>query len=132
MSLTRTKSKQKVKQTRTPITWKEIKRQKVLLFWAGVMTVSYTHLQDRGRILIISAKMLRGSIPVFSSMMTGNAITVVQMCIRDRNRRAESNIVTAYLQNIEVSYSHLYQEMQQAVYDLSLIHIYRRKQIGSD
>jgi|GEM_PF-299475 two-component system sensor histidine kinase YesM len=34
-----------------------------------------------------------------------------------QNRRAESNIVTAYLQNIEVSYSHLYQEMQQAVYD---------------
>ena len=39
MSLTRTKSKQKVKQTRTPITWKEIKRQKVLLFWAGVMMI---------------------------------------------------------------------------------------------
>lgn len=39
MSLTRTKSKQKVKQTRTPITWKEIKRQKVLLFWAGVMII---------------------------------------------------------------------------------------------
>lgn len=29
----------KVKQTRTPITWKEIKRQKVLLFWAGVMMI---------------------------------------------------------------------------------------------
>ena len=39
MSLTRTKSKQKRKQTRTPITWKEIKRQKVLLFWAGVMMI---------------------------------------------------------------------------------------------
>ena len=37
--------------------------------------------------------------------------------VRGKNRRAESNIVTAYLQNIEVSYSHLYQEMQQAVYD---------------
>ena len=37
MSLTRTKSKQKVKQTRTPITWKEIKRQKVLLFWAAII-----------------------------------------------------------------------------------------------
>ena len=32
--------------------------------------------------------------------------------VRGKNRRAESNIVTAYLQNIEVSYSHLYQEMQ--------------------
>lgn len=37
--------------------------------------------------------------------------------VRGKNRRAESNIVTTYLQNIEVSYSHLYQEMQQAVYD---------------
>lgn len=37
--------------------------------------------------------------------------------VQGKNRRAESNIVTAYLQNIEVSYSHLYQEMQQAVYD---------------
>lgn len=37
--------------------------------------------------------------------------------VRGKSRRAESNIVTAYLQNIEVSYSHLYQEMQQAVYD---------------
>ena len=36
--------------------------------------------------------------------------------VRGKNRRAESNIVTAYLQNIEVSYSHLYQEMQTSVY----------------
>ena len=30
--------------------------------------------------------------------------------VRGKNRRAESNIVTAYLQNIEVSYSHLYRK----------------------
>ena len=35
---------------------------------------------------------------------------------RTEGRKAIS-WVTAYLQNIEVSYSHLYQEMQQAVYD---------------
>ena len=35
MSIERTKSKQKVKEPKTKITWKEIKRQKVLLFWAA-------------------------------------------------------------------------------------------------
>ena len=57
MSIERTKSKQKVKEPKTKITWKEIKRQKVLLFWAAIMVVygvvfyylplaavSYTHL----------------------------------------------------------------------------------------
>ena len=37
MSIERTKSKQKVKEPKTKITWKEIKRQKVLLFWAAIM-----------------------------------------------------------------------------------------------
>ena len=46
--------------------------------------------QDRGRILIISAKMLRGSIPVFSSMMTGNAITVVRDRIRKESAITET------------------------------------------
>ena len=31
------KSKQKVKEPKTKITWKEIKRQKVLLFWSAIM-----------------------------------------------------------------------------------------------
>lgn len=35
MSLARTKSK--TKEPRTKITWKEIKRQKVLLFWAAII-----------------------------------------------------------------------------------------------
>ena len=39
MSIERTKSKQKVKEPKTKITWKEIKRQKVLLFWAAIMVV---------------------------------------------------------------------------------------------
>ena len=37
MSLTRNKSKQKIKEPRTKITWKEIKRQKVLIFWSAIM-----------------------------------------------------------------------------------------------
>ena len=37
MSIERTKSKQKVKEPKTKITWKEIKRKKVLLFWAEIM-----------------------------------------------------------------------------------------------
>ena len=37
MSIERTKSKQKVKEPKTKITWKEIKRQKVLLFWSAIM-----------------------------------------------------------------------------------------------
>ena len=37
MSSTRTKRKQKNIESRTKITWKEIKRQKVLLFWAAIM-----------------------------------------------------------------------------------------------
>lgn len=50
MSIERTKSKQKVKEPKTKITWKEIKRQKVLLFWSAIMVaygvVSITsHLQ---------------------------------------------------------------------------------------
>ena len=50
MSIERTKSKQKVKEPKTKITWKEIKRQKVLLFWAAIMVVYgvvfyYLHLQ---------------------------------------------------------------------------------------
>ena len=39
MSLIKTKSKQKEKEPGTKITWKEVKRQKVLLFWAAVMVV---------------------------------------------------------------------------------------------
>ena len=39
MSIERTKSKQKVKEPKTKIIWKEIKRQKVLLFWAAIMVV---------------------------------------------------------------------------------------------
>ncbi len=31
------KTKEKVKEPRTKITWKEVKRQKVLLFWAAIM-----------------------------------------------------------------------------------------------
>lgn len=50
--------------------------------YGGNFIVTAKDRQDRGRILIISAKMLRGSIPVFSSMMTGNAITVVHDRIR--------------------------------------------------
>ena len=37
MSLTREKKKEKVRKPRTKITWKEVKRQKVLLFWAAIM-----------------------------------------------------------------------------------------------
>ena len=39
MSLARTKSKEKIKENRTKITWKEIKRQKVLLFWAAILVI---------------------------------------------------------------------------------------------
>lgn len=39
MSSTRTKRKQKNIESRTKITWKEIKRQKVLLFWAAIMVI---------------------------------------------------------------------------------------------
>ena len=37
MSLTRKNKKEKVREPRTKITWKEVKRQKVLLFWAAIM-----------------------------------------------------------------------------------------------
>lgn len=37
MSLTRENKKEKVRKPRTKITWKEVKRQKVLLFWAAIM-----------------------------------------------------------------------------------------------
>lgn len=37
MSLTRKNKKEKVTEPRTKITWKEVKRQKVLLFWAAIM-----------------------------------------------------------------------------------------------
>ena len=39
MSIVRNKSKQKVKEPKTRITWKEIKRQKVLLFWSAIMVI---------------------------------------------------------------------------------------------
>ena len=39
MALTRTRSKEKENQYKAKITWKEIKRQKVLLFWSGVMVI---------------------------------------------------------------------------------------------
>ena len=39
MSSTGTKRKQKNIESRTKITWKEIKRQKVLLFWAAIMVI---------------------------------------------------------------------------------------------
>lgn len=40
MSFTaRRKSKEKIKEPKTKITWKEVKRQKVLLFWGAVMVV---------------------------------------------------------------------------------------------
>ena len=51
MSIERTKSKQKVKEPKTKITWKEIKRQKVLLFWAAIMVVylSLIHISEPTR-----------------------------------------------------------------------------------
>ena len=48
MSLTRKNKKEKVREPRTKITWKEVKRQKVLLFWAAIM-VAY------GVIFLLSA-----------------------------------------------------------------------------
>ena len=39
MALTRTRSKEIENQYKAKITWKETKRQKVLLFWSGVMVI---------------------------------------------------------------------------------------------
>ncbi len=58
--------------------------------YGGNFIVTAKIQKDRGRILIISAKMLPGSIPVFSSMMTGNAITVEHDRIRKESAITET------------------------------------------